>query len=269
MGNSYSNLGNYVRKLLSDDAALKAFLVDPIGEAEGKNGLTKAERAVLRRTVFHLSNNSKNGYSLERHLGSYRRSLRLLQNVLDNYGSKAVMDHISNSQPSDSGATGLYAYSVVVYSPNVSGDTNFTNQTNDDVNSIGGPYANSKYTFTTLGSETSTIGAVMNQLSSLNLLSFETVDLKDPQGNTQPYVSEITIGGYQLTADLSQYKLSDDYIFWFYSVNGAPNVDHNPVTQGTTGDAGESYLNYPVQAGETIYWQLIAPDKAYGFQPCT
>ena len=76
---------------MHNDDALHKFSIDPITTSEKENGLTKAERAVLRRTIQGLSNNSVNGYSLQRNLDSYRRSLRLLQNVLCNVGSKMVM----------------------------------------------------------------------------------------------------------------------------------------------------------------------------------
>ncbi|MFK7783618.1 MAG: hypothetical protein AB8B56_00810, partial [Crocinitomicaceae bacterium] len=91
MMKSKSNLLNYISLLMHDDDALHAFLTDPI-QAEENHGITKAERSVLRRTVAHLSNNSKNGYSVERQLSSYRRSLRLLQNVFHNAESKMTQD---------------------------------------------------------------------------------------------------------------------------------------------------------------------------------
>ena len=77
-----SNLLKYISHLMQDDDALHQFTIDPITDAENNHGLTKAERAVLRRTVHGLSNNSVNGYSMVRSDESYRRSLRLLQNVL-------------------------------------------------------------------------------------------------------------------------------------------------------------------------------------------
>ena len=51
---SNSNLLNYISLLMHDDDALKTFLVDPITDAEGKHGITKAERAVLRRNSKSL-----------------------------------------------------------------------------------------------------------------------------------------------------------------------------------------------------------------------
>lgn len=87
---SHSALLRYISHLMQDDEALERYLVDPITHAEGEHDLTKAERAVLRRTVHHLPQTSVNGFSLTRDFASYRRSLRLLQNVLHNVSAKAV-----------------------------------------------------------------------------------------------------------------------------------------------------------------------------------
>lgn len=56
-------LPQYLNKLNQDDDALRAFLADPIKEADAAN-LSKAERAVLRRVVTTGSNGSVNGYSI-------------------------------------------------------------------------------------------------------------------------------------------------------------------------------------------------------------
>jgi len=268
MGNSYSNLGNYVRKLLSDDAALKAFLVDPIGEAEGKNGLTKAERAVLRRTVFHLSNNSKNGYSLERHLGSYRRSLRLLQNVIDNHGAKMTMDHIAHNQHSNPGELPVNIFFLKVYYPNVSASIDLSCQTNDQIQNIGGPYANYVPYSVVLDNPNPSIQEVMDNMVLHNGLEYTVVELDDPQGQLKPYVASFTVKGMNILANLSNscYDLKSnkdaDYAFWFYTINGTAN------TNGIPGSEGTSFADYTVSSGDIIDWQLIAPDKKYGFHPC-
>ena len=81
-----TTLDGFISQLMHDDDALNKFLSDPTnGGAE--HGITKAERAVLRRVTAHLSNTSKNGFGIQRDLGSYRRSLRLLQNVLHKHGA--------------------------------------------------------------------------------------------------------------------------------------------------------------------------------------
>ena len=84
-------LDGFISKLMHDDGALNKFLSDPTNGGQ-EYGITKAERAVLRRVVGHLSNKSKNGYGIQRDLGSLRRSLRLLQNVLHKHsGAHAVV----------------------------------------------------------------------------------------------------------------------------------------------------------------------------------
>jgi len=37
---------------------------------------------------------------------------------------------------------------------------------------------------------------------------------------------------------------------------------------GQAGGKGESFVNYPLPANSSIYWQVIAPDTSYGFQAC-
>jgi hypothetical protein len=116
---SHSKLLNYIHQLMVKDEALEHYLADPITEAEEKYGLTKAERTVLRRTITHLSNNSINGYSLHRDFTSYRRSLRLLQNVLNTTGLKMGMDvpNGENSKAVDTENTAIQRGSLVIYLP--------------------------------------------------------------------------------------------------------------------------------------------------------
>lgn len=262
MTKSNSNLLNYISLLMHNDDALHAFLADPI-QAEENHGITKAERAVLRRTVAHLSNNSKNGYSVSRHLGSYRRSLRLLQNVLHNVGSKMTQDAMAHPEASEDS----YSFSMIFNFPNdiSSGPTDFTFKTNADVEKVGGPYAWSTPVYTvTLDNPSPTVqevyDAVNEKYFATPVMPYETVEI-----NNAPYVSAITpLGVYPVTADLSQYTLDDDYVFWFYSING--RADGN-IT-GNSGTIGESFATKTLNAGDTVYWQLIAPDAEYHFLPC-
>lgn len=249
-----SNLLNYVGLLLSDDAALKTFITDPITEAEGKYGITKAERAVLRRTVANLSNKSVNGFTMARHFGSYKRSLRLLQNVLHNVGSKMVQDTMLAAPSADSQLNGSYYFSVICYYPNVSSNVDCTDDTNLMVESqYGGPYANWSLSTVQLQNSNPTIQDVMNAAA----LPYTTVS--SAQGI--PYVKSLTPNGYEITADLSKYNLSDDFVFWFYSINGK-------AMPGNTGFSGESFAQFTLSPGDTVSWQLIAPDAEYGFYPC-
>ena len=60
-----NGLDQFISKLMSDDDTLKKFLADPTNGRQ-EYGITKAERAVLRRVIAHLSNKSKNGYGIQR-----------------------------------------------------------------------------------------------------------------------------------------------------------------------------------------------------------
>jgi hypothetical protein len=261
MTKSNSNLLNYINLLMHDDGALRAFLINPI-QAEENHGITKAERAVLRRTVAHLSNNSKNGYSVSRQMGSYRRSLRLLQNVLHHVGSKMTQDAMATPD-----AEGSYSFSMIFYFPNdvSSGPVDFTKKTNADVEKVGGPYAWNTPTYTvTLDNPNPTVQEVYDAVNdtyfSSPVMPYETVEIG---GN--PYVKAIVpLSTYAITADLSQYTTSDDYVFWFYSING--KADGN--ISGNSGTIGESFATKTLNAGDTVFWQLIAPDEEYHFLPC-
>lgn len=274
MAKSNSNLLNYLSLLLSNDEALQRFIADPISDAEQKYGLTKAERAVLRRTVSGLSNNSLNGYSIARELSSYRRSLRLLQNVLHNVGSKMAQEALANWPGGGPGPV-FFPYTVIVNYPNVNANTDFTCKTNADVKGYGGPYANPTSPFTVNLTPTSTIGEVMAAVAKQYGLRYETVE--NPAG--QSFVSAFEVGGFMISADLSNpcYALPtpgerfvNNNVFWFYSINGKPNTSQSVghYTHQNFGNDGQSFWDYSVKSKDTIHWQLIAPDQAYGFLPC-
>ncbi|MCP4520345.1 MAG: hypothetical protein GY827_01395 [Cytophagales bacterium] len=252
-----SNLLNYISHLMHNDDALQKFIIDPITTSEKEHGLTKAERSVLRRTVSGLSNNSLNGYSIQRNLDSYRRSLRLLQNVLVNTGHKMVMDNTETPE-------GHYKFSVQVFFPLHINKTNsnFTCQTNEYVkNNFGNPYAayGSVYT-ATLDKPNPTIEEVMDASG----ISYEK------GGNPRDrnvFVSGFNIYDFTVSADLSNecYDLhknpNANYVFWFYSVNGKANPQNS-------GQVGESFRTKTLNPNDTVFWQLIAPDASYGFHPC-
>lgn len=258
---SNSKLLNYIHLLMTNDDALRKFLVDPITDAECKHGITKAERAVLRRTIAHLSNVSKNGYTVSRHLGSYRRSLRLLQNVLHNVGSKMVQDATATTEES-------YTFSMIFNFPNAgsSGPVDFTYKTNADVEKYGGPYAWATPVYTvTLNNQNPTVkevyDAVNEKYFATPVMPYESVTI-----DGAAYVKAIIpLGVYAITADLSKYTLDDDYVFWFYSING--KADGN--ISGNSGNIGESFATKTLQPNDTVYWQLIAPDTEYHFLPCS
>ncbi|WP_143569726.1 hypothetical protein [Tenacibaculum agarivorans] len=255
---SSSNLLNYISHLMQDDDALYKFTIDPITTSEQEHGLTKAERAVLRRTVHGLSNNSLNGYSIVRNLDSYRRSLRLLQNVLSNVGTKMIMDHSALEKEKKLIDVSSQYIGVTVYVPQsaFNGTLNYTKFTNQQV---GNPYYAPAY-FQIPATSTMTIKAVLDQLNTTNELPYATIENSS---------GELLVNGFNpytyfedyLIADLTQYNLTDDYAFWFYSINGKAGPNNS-------GMIGQSFANFNVSPGDTIVWQLIAPDAQYGFQPC-
>lgn len=268
MKTSSSNLLNYISVLLHDDKALETYIVDPITEAEDekKYGLTKAERAVLRRTVSGLSNHSVNGFSMQRTLASYRRSLRLLQNVLHNTGTKMMTDIVSNGDA----ATATQVYYLIVNYPNLASGstTDFTCKGNDTVDAVGGPYYQSQFFQIVFNDSnpTSVERLILGASQAFpSLISYKTVDL-----GGKPYVSAITINDRTIIADLSNdcYKLDKnpdaDSVFWFYSIDGKPQKG----SPGTTGQIGMSFQDYILTSGQTVYWEVLAPDTFYGFQSC-
>ena len=58
-----SNLDKYISKLLVDDKALEMFINDPKGQSNA-NGLSKADGAILRRSVHALPATAKSGLSI-------------------------------------------------------------------------------------------------------------------------------------------------------------------------------------------------------------
>ncbi|WP_310555610.1 hypothetical protein [Flavobacterium sp.] len=265
-----SNLDSYIQKLLIDDETLSQFIQNPL-VSESAYGLTKAERSVLRRVLIHLPATAKSGFSGARSYASFRRSLRLIQNVLHNSSTTVhanVLSAISNveaalvpSAVSQNGGT----FFMYVYYPN-GGSNDFTCKANSDVNNYGGPYSNYRYFQIVFGEGATTVERLLLGASQAfpNNISYQTVN----GANGSPYVSEIDIDGNSIIADLSNpcYNLSKnpkaDAAFWFYSINGLPNHE------GKNGIEGMSFRDYPLNSGDTVYWQLIAPDQAYGFQPC-
>ncbi|WP_299256012.1 hypothetical protein [uncultured Aquimarina sp.] len=269
MEKSKSNLDNYIQHLMLDDQALEQFIKNPLA-SESNYGLTKAERAVMRRVVQHLPATSKSGFGLRTKI-SYRRSLRLLQNVLHNSASKMhtnvlrANSDVESSEVKNGVSSNGGVFHMYVYYPN-GGSKDYTCKQNSDINADGGPYSNYRYFQIVFGSGYTTVSRLLLGASQAfpSNISYQTV----LGGNQKPYVSEITIDGNAITADLSNscYDLQSnpnaDFAFWFYSINGLPNYG------GTNGNEGMSFADYYLNDGDTVYWQLIAPDQQYGFQPC-
>lgn len=295
-----SKLNDYIGKLMHDDDALKAFLNDPVKAGEKENGITKAERAVLRRTVFHLSNNSKNGYSLQRDLSSYRRSIRLLQNVMHGVAAQHTNMAFAASATGDTGPT------IKIY---------YTGDTDHPGAPVDNPALAYKEHIDCMGSSGSTLGEVMNFQGksdpkvgdnvhgSLDGVSqtgkaisvgyTATYNLSPQDGNIYPYITAFTIptsakdgspsgchnpGTYSiaLPTPLAPGKKSPkvpDLPFWFYSINGQAIDDQQmkgvyKKTDAEEGNDGQSFESYPLDNPNIIVWQAIAPDQKYGFAPC-
>jgi hypothetical protein len=259
-----ANLDSYIQKLLIDDEALSQFIQNPL-VSETKAGLTKAERSVLRRVLLHLPATSKSGFSGARTASSFRRSLRLIQNVL-HHSSTAIHSNMlsatSNAEAAvlpDAVSQNGGVFYMFVYYPN-GGSNDYTCKTNSAVDSNGGPYANYRYFQIVFGDGPTSVERLLLGASQAfpNNISYQT------GGNS--YVTEITIDGNAISADLSNscYDLPNpnaDNAFWFYSINGRANFNNS-------GKDGQSFRNYPLNSGDTVFWQLIAPDQKYGFQPC-
>ena len=219
-----SKLDQYIGKLLRDDDALKDFLVDPIKAAEDQHGLTKAQRAVLRRVVANLSNNSTNGFGIVRSLNSYRRSIRMLQNVLHLERGTSMA-----AAAADSSDNTHYVY---VYYNGIPDD----------------PSANNPYAFYMYFKGTGdTIGEVMDNAVDPygNSLSALTGTVTNDDGT---FVTSFEVpspwpypGTYEV--DLPQ-SLSDTDPFWFYSVNGQAILGNYVNPDAYYGDAGYSYVNF-------------------------
>jgi hypothetical protein len=148
---------------------------------------------------------------------------------------------------------------LYVYYP-TGGSFDYTKATNAVVNQHGGPYANYRSFQIVFGEGATTVERLLLGASEAfpSNISYQTVN----GTGALPYVSEITIDGNSIAADLSQYNLADDFVFWFFSVNGKPNQ------AGATGMNSGSFRNVFLNSGDTVFWQLIAPDAEYGFHPC-
>ncbi|MEM6269112.1 MAG: hypothetical protein AAF998_06710 [Bacteroidota bacterium] len=251
-----SRIDAYISKLMGSDEELQKFLIDPIRHAQDDNGLTKGERSVIRRVLAGISHNATNGMSLHRSLNSYRRSLRLLQNVLHVHSGSVLANHV-NAQAGD----GTTTFTVKVYFGPYFGNPGFL------------PYATYIVGTATLSTGSYTISEVMQnvpnwytQLDTQATLSY----------NDGPVITEFTVnfgaGDVTYTAVPGDPKTSTAP-FWFYSVDGTaldPATGYtsiNPMAQ--YGHEAYSYQNFSVDAdNDTIFWQCIAPGTNYGFQSC-
>lgn len=267
-----SKLDSYISKLLSNDDALKSFLVDPIKASEDENGLSKGQRSVLRRVVANLSNNSTNGFGIVRHLDSYRRSIRLLQNVLHLERGAAINDHGEALKSNNDKADDSYQYyTIYVY---------YNGDANNPQGSIYEPSRQYAYhiTYISYAPVGATIETIMNAAY-------------DRFGNRliNNYRAQQYTGGVAVTSFIipPQYAGQGNYYapptdvtqrvpFWYFSVGGTALTNpyytgYNPYSgQGGPDDTFTNYIpsNAAVANNNVIYWQCIAPDQIYGYASC-
>jgi hypothetical protein len=257
-----SKLDSYISKLLSDDDALKEFLVDPIKAAEDDHGLTKGQRSVLRRVVANLSNNATNGYSIVRHLESYRRSIRLLQNVLHLERGAAVNEHTKSDAAAKDQVLPIIKYTFYVY---YNGDP--SNPTGS-ISNPGAQYANyhTYYAYASAGSDV-TLEDLMN-------IAYDSAGNK-MQYTKQSYngneaVTSFTIPGSG-TYNAPPQPVNTRTPFWYFSTGGKAitNQGGGYYYNSASGQGGpdNTFTNYKPN-NQIIYWQVIAPDTSYGFAPC-
>lgn len=268
-----SKLDDYITKLMLDDDELKHFLADPICAAEDVNGLSKAQRSVLRRVVANLSNNATNGYSLVRNLTSYRRSIRLLQNVLHvEKGSGMVVEGDVNNT--------FRNFTIYVY---YTGDPS---NPKVSLSNVGAEYAY-YMTFTASGNFASdpTIKQVMELATDVygNPLK-KLINVQSGGFDAALIVNDITVpnqyfgsGVYVAPPPPPPITPSSQTPFWFYSVGGKALVSgsgygyysYNPYAY-IPGAVSFAKATVPMDGSSntTIFWQVIAPDQGYNFAPC-
>jgi hypothetical protein len=119
----------------------------------------------------------------------------------------------------------------------------------------------------------SSIADVMDVAKNSSLIKFNYSTV-DPD-NQQPgdYVESITFRNTSakvvtVSANLYDYdaKAGDNYVFWFYSINGRANKN-NSGTEGMSFKVYGTTDDTALQDGDTIWWQLIAPEGS-GFLSC-
>ena len=220
---------SYLHLLMAEPDALRAFLGDPVGQADA-HGLTKAERSVLRRVLAEASTASTNGYAIVRPLESYQQGVRMLQNVMHRSMGAALA------------AGNATANTLVVY---YSG-----NPSSPGTN----PYAQAEY----FHGSGDTIATLMASIAESN----PALQYANASGypSDHPIIESFTINGDVYTAPPHDAATSEDP-FWFYSINGKPSPN-------TAGSIAESYADAKISPGDVVYWQVIAPGPDYGFQSC-
>ena len=287
------NLDQYISLLLSDDAALQQFVTHP-EFAEQQHGISKADRAVLRRVIAGLSHKAKNGLSIQRDLGSYRRSLRLLQNVLHSHSAHRLAMQARTQQLVGADAKTLAAAdttSIQIYltgnsatpgapydNPALAYTTYIHYSVTGSFNTIGeamdfNPPSNPSIndTFKTTVSAT-----VTNQEGDAGNLSYTAVYAEGASG-PEWFMLSFSLsnftGNINGTYELGYNEVTERQPFWYFSLNGAAiSPDSNQGYQLTPGviqgEEAHGFATFPLNSSHQIVWQGIAPDLDYGFAPC-
>lgn len=284
------SLNHYITTLLDNDKELEKFLHDPTN-SEAEHGITKAERAVLRRVTSSLSNKSLNGYSIQRDLPSYRRSLRLLQNVLH----KNVADHNAGFAMLDASAnTGSTNPTVYIYvtgnaagepgapydNPAIAYTSYVTFQPNGTFGTIGEAMSFNPPTNPSINdTHPTSLGTVKDKYGNSGTLSYTSIFLDGANPSPEWFVLSFTLQGFPNGIDGTYtlpYKSGDKrQPFWYFSLNGqaiSPNSSQGYYreTAGVIqGEGSKGFTTFDLSPSDTkIDWQPIAPDQAYGFGPC-
>lgn len=289
-----SQLDKYISTLLSDDSALESYLKDPKAQALS-HGLSKADASILRRCVNDLPATAKSGHAIIRPLGSYRSSVRLLQNVLHNFHG-----HKIGASMAESSDANINANTIQIYYNTTSG------WTGAPVDSPAEAYQTSVYAYyaKTFNINNDTVGDAMGFSpdgskgpfsGQLQIIGGGTVDYRGSyypmggNGDLMPYITGFTINKPNtdpVAIDISfdNVKSTDRLPFWFYSVNGnalvfdpgaepecGENYSKNPDANVNIGEGSESFAGHKLPTNtfyNNIVWQAIAPDQCYGFAPC-
>ncbi len=282
-----SALGTYISKLLHDNQALQDFIADPKGQCKA-HGLSKADGAILRRSVAGLPATAKSGLGITRPLNSYRSSIRLLQNVLHNHHGHLLSSY--NSNPVILPTICIY-YNSTWSPPNVGAP--YTDPHSAYVDHVYCFYKNNNTSAQTVGEA---MGFTEQPGQPVNTPFSGSLDRWDgngqvgyagqylpagPGGPIKPFITSFTIDGTTYEIDFTGVTTHDRDPFWFYSVNGNVIVPINPGSnqyelnpEACYGAGFSSFADYNLNndcdgsSVHNITWQAIAPDQNYGFAPC-
>ena len=232
----------YLRKLLSDDDALKKFLADPISCGEAAK-ITKAERSLLRRALFGASTASTNGYAIVRPLAGYRQAVAMVYNVMRNQAVSMLQAGTC------SGVFIAVSWGPYPSNPGIS------------------PFSNIALWHSPQSGPV-TIAAAMDAVKNQNSYWSSThTNFPLSYSDSSHFSPKRIIESFDILGNTysaaPQDRSTSKAPFWFWSINGYPN----PNDSGTL---GESYAEPTaiLHPGDCVYWDCIAPGAKYGFRSC-